>query len=122
MQPSPPLLVRGVYYDQFQPEQLPGECNTFDEFCAEVGEWLQDNRPVDPELAVKSVFRVLARHVSPGEIANVMQALPKEIRQAWPEGERGGGGQDQGFIGRQPSTGEATQRTPESATEGSKRS
>ena len=79
-----PMLVRGLYYDQFQPEQLPSECDTFDQFCAEVAEWLRDNRPVDPETAVKSVFRVLDNHVSPGEIANVVQALPESIRQAWP--------------------------------------
>ena len=79
-----PILVRGVYYDQFQPEQLPGDCDTMEQFCAEVAEWLRDNRPVDPELAVKSVFRVLSRHVSEGEIGNVVQALPENIRKAWP--------------------------------------
>lgn len=80
-----PMMVRGVYYDQFQPEQLPSDCDTMEQFCAEVAEWLQDNRPVDPELAVKSVFRVLANHVSEGEIGHVVQALPEQIREAWPQ-------------------------------------
>ena len=130
-----PILVRGVYYDQFQPEQLPSECNTVEEFCAEVGEWLQDNRPVDPELAVKSVFKVLDRHISEGEIRNVAQALPKELRQAWPESARSGTGQDQssssdrsgsaaksgsggneGFIGQQPRAGEEKERDLEPAS------
>jgi len=111
-----PILVRGIYYDQFQPEQLPGDCDTMEQFCAEVGEWLQDNRPVDPETAVKSVFRVLSRHVSEGEIGNVVQALPEGIRKAWPTDARdqakqqmqqSGGSRQQsgesesGIIGRQ---------------------
>ncbi len=80
-----PILVRGVYYDQFQPENPPSQCDTLEEFCAEVGEWLQDNKPVDPETAVKSVFRLLSNHVSKGEIGNVVQALPEGLRKAWPQ-------------------------------------
>jgi uncharacterized protein (DUF2267 family) len=80
-----PILVRGIYYDQFRPDQLPVECETIEQFCAEVGEWLQDNRPVDPEQAVRSVFGVLSRHISEGEIGNVVQALPESIRKAWPQ-------------------------------------
>jgi uncharacterized protein (DUF2267 family) len=83
-----PILVRGIYYDQFRPEQLPVECDTMEDFCAEVGEWLRDNRPVNPEQAVHSVFRVLSRHLSQGEIGNVVQALPESIRSAWPKDAR----------------------------------
>ena len=78
-----PLLVRGVYYDQFEPSRLPVECNTREEFAAEVAEWLSDIRPVDPDEAVRSVFRVLSRHVDPGQIAKVVEALPKSLRQSW---------------------------------------
>lgn len=78
-----PLLVRGAYYDQFEPASLPDECGTREEFAAEVAEWLSDIRPVDPDEAVRSVFRVLSRHVSAGEIDKVRQALPKDLRQSW---------------------------------------
>lgn len=40
-----PLLVRGVYYDQFQPARQPTACRSYDEFCSEVAEWLRDTRP-----------------------------------------------------------------------------
>jgi uncharacterized protein (DUF2267 family) len=83
-----PILVRGIYYDQFRPERLPVECDTIEQFCAEVGEWLRDNRPVNPEQAVSCVFGVLSRHISGGEIANVVQALPEGIRKAWPQDAR----------------------------------
>ncbi len=80
-----PILVRGIYYDQFQPDSLPSECDTMDQFCTEVGEWLQDNKPVDPQTAVKSVFKLLSKHLSRGEIGNVVQALPEGLRDAWPK-------------------------------------
>lgn len=80
-----PMLVRGLYYDQFEPAKQPSECDTMEQFRAEVAEWLQDNRPIDPDIAVKSVFKLLTRHISRGEIANVVHALPEDLRQAWPE-------------------------------------
>lgn len=111
-----PLLIRGVYYDQFEPAKLPSECATREQFVTEVAEWLSDTRPVDPDLAVRSVFGVLARHVSPGQIDKVCQALPKPLRQ-WFEAIRddaaqggsrsmnadaGAGGDASAFFGGEP--------------------
>ena len=78
-----PLLVRGVYYDQFEPAKMPTECNSREEFVAEVAEWLTDTRPVDPDQAVRTVFGVLSRHVSEGQISHVKEALPRSLRQSW---------------------------------------
>ena len=78
-----PLLVRGVYYDQFEPAKMPTECRSRDEFIAEVAEWLSDTRPLDPDEAVRSVFRVLSRHISAGQVNKVREALPKSLRQMW---------------------------------------
>ena len=62
---------------------MPSECRSREEFVAEVAEWLSDARPVDPEDAIRSVFKVLSRHVSRGQIDHVKQALPKPVRQMW---------------------------------------
>jgi uncharacterized protein (DUF2267 family) len=78
-----PLLVRGVYYDQFEPARLPTECRTPEEFRAEVAEWLSDIRPVDPDEAIAAVFAVLNRHLSEGQVAKVKNALPKGLRMVW---------------------------------------
>src|SRR4030095_6834381 len=40
-----PMLVRGVYYDQFDPGALPGDRMTRDLFIADVAEGLSDTRP-----------------------------------------------------------------------------
>jgi len=83
-----PLLVRGVYYDQFEPARMPTACNSMEEFVGEVAEWLKDTRPVDPDLAVRSVFGVLSRHISQGQVNKVREALPKSLRQAWETAEK----------------------------------
>lgn len=74
-----PLLVRGVYYDQYQPAKQPTDCKTIDEFVEEVQDWLSDTRPVDAKDATRAVFAVLARHLSEGEIAKIKDALPRSI-------------------------------------------
>jgi uncharacterized protein (DUF2267 family) len=78
-----PLLVRGVYYDQYTPARQPSTCRTRDEFVAEVAEWLQDARPVDPEEAIAAVFDVLSRNIDLGQVEKVKRILPEPIRQMW---------------------------------------
>lgn len=99
-----PLLVRGVYYDQFEPQKQPTSCRTFEEFVEEVAEWLSDTRPVDPKDATRAVFATLSRRLSTGQVLKIMDALPASIRSAFetaPEirdaAERGG---DLGAEGR----------------------
>ncbi|MDQ8729357.1 DUF2267 domain-containing protein [Bradyrhizobium sp. LHD-71] len=77
-----PLLVRGVYYDQFQPSKQPTDWDR-DAFVAEVQRWLSDIRPVNAEQGIRSVFGVLSRHVSAGQVAKVQDALPEDLRQSW---------------------------------------
>jgi uncharacterized protein (DUF2267 family) len=77
-----PLLVRGVYYDQFEPAKQPTDCD-LEEFLEEVSEWLADIRPVDPKDATRAVFTVLSRHVPRGQIAKVQHTLPEDLRAFW---------------------------------------
>ena len=77
-----PLLVRAVYYDQFEPAKQPTDWDC-DAFFAEVSRWLSDIRPVDPKDAVRAVFAVLSRHVPRGQIEKVRHALPADLREFW---------------------------------------
>lgn len=78
-----PLLIRGVYYDQFEPALLPTDCRSPEEFRTEVAEWLSGIRPVDPDEAIAAVFAVLDRHLSEGQITKIRNALPKGLRMLW---------------------------------------
>ncbi|CAN7642844.1 DUF2267 domain-containing protein [Pararhizobium sp. LjRoot255] len=85
-----PLLVRGVYYDQFEPDKLPMRWD-HDEFVSEVSKWLSDTRPVDPDLAIQAVFQVLSRHLPRGQIDKVQNALPEALRSVWQSAEEDAG-------------------------------
>jgi uncharacterized protein (DUF2267 family) len=78
-----PLLVRGVYYDQFEPAKLPADCPTPEAFTTEVAEWLSDIRPVDTDEAIAAVFDVLNRHLSEGQVARLRSALPMGLQMLW---------------------------------------
>jgi uncharacterized protein (DUF2267 family) len=77
-----PLLVRGAYYDQFEPAKQPTDWN-LDRFTEEVAEGLSGDRPANPRKAIRAVFSVLSRHVPRGQIAKVQQALPQDMRASW---------------------------------------
>lgn len=78
-----PLLVRGVYYDQYEPSVQPARPATAEDFVHEVNGWLVDARPVDARDAVAAVFAVLTHHLAPGIIEKARNALPADIRDLW---------------------------------------
>ncbi|MBB3764915.1 DUF2267 domain-containing protein [Sphingomicrobium lutaoense] len=80
-----PLIVRGGYYDLYQPGHERPDVHTEDQFIDEVRRGLSDSRGVDPRDAIRAVFMVLDEHISKGEVEKVRQALPKSIRDLWPE-------------------------------------
>jgi uncharacterized protein (DUF2267 family) len=75
-----PLLIRGLYYDQWRPSHVPAKWRTEEEFMMHVADGLQDIRPVNQHAAVQAVFDVLARHISIGEFDEVAGALPQKLR------------------------------------------
>lgn len=79
-----PILVRGIYYDQFRPARLPLRYRTLDEFLECVGDELATTRPVNLRKAARAVFDVLSTHVTRGQIDKVRDALPEEVRAIWP--------------------------------------
>jgi len=81
-----PLLIRGVYYDQYRPSDQQDKTRHAEDFVKDVGKWLSDVRPVDPKLAITAVFGVLDRHIDAGQVAKVKGTLPHELRALWDEG------------------------------------
>ncbi|TPN12190.1 DUF2267 domain-containing protein [Mesorhizobium sp. B2-1-3] len=80
-----PLLVRGTYYEQFEPSRLPQKSRSLEEFLGPVEQGMNDRRPVDPKAAVQSVFKVLFHHIDPGQIRKVRASLPEDVRQLCPD-------------------------------------
>ena len=80
-----PILVRGLYYDQWHhPSGKPERLRHKEEFLAAVETELDDIGPINPENATRAVFSVLEHHIAPGEIEDVKATLPTHIRELWP--------------------------------------
>jgi uncharacterized protein (DUF2267 family) len=81
-----PLLVRGLYYDQWRPSDEARKQRSAEVFLDHVSQGLSAIRPVNVQDATHAVFRVLNHHVDPHQIQKVRQALPENIRVMWPGG------------------------------------
>ena len=77
-----PMLVRGFYYEGWDPTGKPVRERSLEGFLASIA--LELPNDVDPEPVARAVFTVLATHVSQGEIEDVEQVLPGRIRELWP--------------------------------------
>jgi uncharacterized protein (DUF2267 family) len=82
-----PLLIKGVYFDGWRPGGTPVKVRTREEFFNMVMKPLARGFPEpDPERVIRAVFRILAEHVSQGEIRDVRLVLPAELAEFWPTG------------------------------------
>ena len=77
-----PLIVRGAYYDQYEPGATPERSRSLEEFLDQLGQELRFTRPVNLKDALGVVCSVLARHVDDGQMAKIWDSLPRDIRQA----------------------------------------
>ncbi|HET8725975.1 MAG TPA: DUF2267 domain-containing protein [Alphaproteobacteria bacterium] len=78
-----PLLVRGAYYDRYEPSKLPSRARTLDDFIAPLSDDLGPTLDIDPVEALRTVFQVLSHYLDPGEVRKVRLALPEEVRALW---------------------------------------
>ncbi len=79
-----PMLVRGIYYEGYRPTGKPERIRSRDEFLHKVGEHLEQTRPLGADEATRAVFKVLDHYLDPGEMADVKQSLPQDIRTLFP--------------------------------------
>jgi uncharacterized protein (DUF2267 family) len=80
-----PLLIRGMYFEGWQPAHSPVRDRNPDHFVAaieaEVSGVLDWRGPQD----IRAVFRTLEDKISAGEIRDIKAGLPRAIRDMWPD-------------------------------------
>ncbi len=80
-----PMLIRGIYYEGYHPADKPLKERHREEFLAHIREQFRKDPEVDAEAIVRAVFALLDEKITRGEIEDVRHALPRHIRELWPE-------------------------------------
>jgi uncharacterized protein (DUF2267 family) len=75
-----PMLVRGIYYEGWDPSKAPRKMRA-DEFLALFFIEAAMDSTQDPLPALRAAARVMRRHVTAGETTDVFAILPQEIRE-----------------------------------------
>lgn len=79
-----PLVIRGIYFEGWNPSSTPVRIRDLDTFLLPIRRALIWDFVPDPERVARAVFVVLSRHVSCGEVEDVLGSLPAEIRGLFP--------------------------------------
>jgi len=81
-----PMLLKGLYFDGWDPSATPVKARNLEEFFARVrGRLLGGPLDLDAERITRAVFKLLADRISAGEIRDVRGMLPAELAALWPE-------------------------------------
>ncbi|UWQ14241.1 DUF2267 domain-containing protein [Aliiroseovarius sp. M344] len=79
-----PLLIRGMFFEGWQPAQTPMRDRNVDHFISRIettfGASTEYRGPED----ITTVFKLLNARISDGEVKDVRGALPEAIRSLWP--------------------------------------
>jgi uncharacterized protein (DUF2267 family) len=76
-----PHLIRGVFYEGFDPGHQPEKIRTRDEFLGLIKERATLDDDVQAALLTAAATRVMHDHISEGEYDDVLSELPQEIRE-----------------------------------------
>jgi uncharacterized protein (DUF2267 family) len=80
-----PMLIRGLYYEGWNPSGKPVKERKKEDFLAHIEAACQGHAEIYPEELAWAVFKLLERRVSAGEIRDIKHVLPAAIRSLWPQ-------------------------------------
>jgi uncharacterized protein (DUF2267 family) len=74
-----PLIIRGMFFEGWDPSGTPLRIRDRAEFLALVREKYAPREDVAAEDILRSLFRVLDRHIAAGEVGHLMVTLPEDL-------------------------------------------
>jgi uncharacterized protein (DUF2267 family) len=77
-------LVRGLYYEGWDPAEKPIKPDR-GEFLSCIRKHFPKEPELDAEKVARSTFKVLFRHLTEGEIDDIKQLIPEDLRGLWPQ-------------------------------------
>jgi len=79
-----PLLIRGLFFENWNPHVKPAHHHQFDDFAAALYAELRGyDETVDVQDAIRAGFAVLGAHISLGEWRKIGSTLPRELAALW---------------------------------------
>lgn len=75
-----PLLVRGIFFDGFEPARRALRPRTVDQFLADVRAALAATPHIGAQAAINAVLDALTHHVDRGVLATIHHVLPQPLR------------------------------------------
>jgi uncharacterized protein (DUF2267 family) len=75
-----PLVLRGVFYEGFDPGHPSAKLRDRDEFLARLAERARLSDIAEAERATEAATRVLRPHITEGELEDILAQLPTELR------------------------------------------
>jgi len=79
-----PLIIRGLYYEGWNPSNTPTKERNLASFLEKVAEKSGNSSLIDPETSARAVFKLLAVHFTDGQMNHVRDALPADVQELWP--------------------------------------
>jgi uncharacterized protein (DUF2267 family) len=81
-----PMLLRGAYFEDWDPSNKPLPLRSRDEFYSGLSGFLARDGEAgsSPEIVTRAVFRLLDRKAMDGEIGDLQGILPPAVTDLWP--------------------------------------
>lgn len=82
-----PMVIRGAFYESWKPSAAPQRWRTREELLKPLQEGFSTlSEPnTEPETVVRAVMKVVAAHVTSGEVEDVKGMMPEDARALFPE-------------------------------------
>jgi uncharacterized protein (DUF2267 family) len=80
-----PMLLRGAFYEGWDPTGKPTKERHAMAFLTHIGGELPRSDTIEVEQGVRAVFDVLSKHIDRGEAVKLAGMFPLELRQFWPD-------------------------------------
>ena len=79
-----PMLLRGVFYEGWDPTGKPSKERHAMAFLTHITREMPRADTIEVEQGVRAVFDVLSKHIDRGEAVKIASMFPLELRKFWP--------------------------------------
>lgn len=80
-----PLLLRGVFTENWRPAATPSNDQNLAAFLDRVRSALPEDFVIDTEAAVRGVFVALSEQMDNALLVKILRQLPRPLRPLWPQ-------------------------------------